>query len=222
MMGTCIFDVDSTLLRCESLELILKKKLSVANFKKFQEITQLGLRGEISFNESLKKRLQLACPTLQDVQEFALTLRQFLTPGFKELIDELKNNGHQIWLVSGAIKETLLPLAPLLKIPLERIIAVKVVWTLTGDFKSLDPQDPNSVSKVFGAKPHALLWPKPALMIGDSFSDYSLYNEGLVNNFILYTEHFKCPELMMLDVVQAKNVLELKQRLQDASFLPKT
>lgn len=56
-MKNIIFDFDSTLIKKESLELILEPILqkSPAKLKEIEYITNLGMQGDISFRDSLQK-----------------------------------------------------------------------------------------------------------------------------------------------------------------------
>lgn len=220
-MGTLIFDVDSTLLSIETLERILTTKLSPDKFIRFRAITEKGLKGEIPFPESLKVRLELAKPSKNDLIAFSDTLPSYITKGAKELISELKAQNHQIWLLSGGLKESLAPLPGIFGIPESRLVAVVPLWSDNGEFVGLDPNDQNSISKALGARPFVKEWQRPAWMIGDSVSDYSLLREGLVDDFILYTEHFQCSPLQALGLKETENMEALRRRLEDGGFLLK-
>lgn len=218
-MATFVFDVDSTILNCESLEIILEKRLLPAQKKQIQTITELGLRGKIPFPESLRKRLAIASPMLADLHAFAKGLQNYLTQGMPDLLGKLHSQGHEIWLLSGGLKESLAPLPSLLGLPAERLIAVQLLWSDKGECLGLDPDDPNSHSKAAAAALFAPGWPSPRMAIGDAVSDYRLYEEGLVDDFILYTEHFRCTELLQKGVKEARDVLSLQERLKNGRFL---
>ena len=61
-MATVIFDFDSTLIRVESLEEILRPQLEARPHlaTAMEEITQRGMEGQISFRDSLEQRLAIA------------------------------------------------------------------------------------------------------------------------------------------------------------------
>ena len=64
--GTLLIDFDSTLIACESLEVILASQIGddETTMNQIRRITTLGMAGTLSFGDSLTKRLQLATPTL--------------------------------------------------------------------------------------------------------------------------------------------------------------
>jgi phosphoserine phosphatase len=83
-MPTVIFDFDSTLITCESLEEILgKKKLSATMMQKIKDITNQGMTGTITFLSSLQQRLEITSLYKQDFIDFGNEAIQLLTPGIK-------------------------------------------------------------------------------------------------------------------------------------------
>lgn len=214
-MPTVIFDFDSTLISCESLEVILEEKIQdqPEQINKIHEITELGMSGKCAFGESLAKRLAIAQPTLQDVNNFALKASQFLTPGLKGLIEDLQKASVAVWIVSGALRETLIPLGLELGIPLEQICGVQLKWHPNGTFDRLDKEDPFSRSKAEGVRHLSKKWTTPSVGVGDGMTDYALFAQNHVKHFIAYTEHVRRPILLDQGVSEAQNVNELRQLL---------
>ena len=70
--GTVIFDFDSTIIKLESLEVILKNKLEDCPEKMVQikNLTDKGMSGEINFHESISQRLAIAAPDYVDLINF--------------------------------------------------------------------------------------------------------------------------------------------------------
>ena len=68
-MCTIFFDFDSTMISCESLDEIIKTKISDESLtiEKISKITQLGMNGQISFIESLQRRLEYISLSKTDV-----------------------------------------------------------------------------------------------------------------------------------------------------------
>lgn len=211
-MATIIFDFDSTIISCESLELILEQ--TVSQSPKLQErikrLTLEGMRGEISFADSLARRLAIAEPTREQVLAFGKSAHQFLTLGMEELIKDLHARCIDVWIVSGGIIESVLPLGKRLEIPRNQIQAVKLIWGDNGALERVDETVSFCRSKVEGATPFKKNWESPTVAVGDSMSDYRLFEEGIVEHFIAFTEHFRCEEVLVKGVPEAKNARELK------------
>lgn len=217
-MGTVVFDFDSTIISCESLEKILERTQSRHQdiINEIQHITEDGIRGKISFAESLSRRLALAAPTKALAAGFGEEAEQWLTDGMKAFIEELQNKSIDVWMISGGIQESLLPLGKTLGIPESHIHGVRLVWTSDGQFKAINANDPWSRSKAEGARSLAKKWSSPKIAVGDSMSDYLLYDKGIVDHFILFTEHYRCKEVLEKGVHEAQNVQQLRQHVNDA------
>ncbi|MFH1276209.1 MAG: phosphoserine phosphatase SerB [Candidatus Woesearchaeota archaeon] len=98
MKQLIVFDMDSTLIDCETLD-VLAKGFGVN--KKIEKITKQAMNGEINFEESVEKRLRL----LKDlpvnmIVNFARSCP--LMPGAKQLIKQLKNKGFLIGIITGS------------------------------------------------------------------------------------------------------------------------
>lgn len=107
-----LFDVDSTLIDQEVIELIAAHAGVEAKVK---EITDRAMAGEIDFAQSLTARVALLkglpISVLQDVQE-----EISLTKGAAELINTLQSQGDVVAVVSGGFLEVMAPLMNSLKI----------------------------------------------------------------------------------------------------------
>ena len=107
-----LFDVDSTLINEEVIDLIgAKANLS----SEISAITELAMLGQIDFNMALTKRVELlsglAVEILAEVRS-EITL----TNGAAELISELRNSGDEVAVISGGFIEVIAPLMKTLNI----------------------------------------------------------------------------------------------------------
>lgn len=101
-----VFDVDSTLIDQEAIELLAEYS---GTRKQVAEITERSMAGEIDFSQSLIERVAL----LKGVSQSALEeISHSLTPtkGAKELIDHVHAIGGQVAAVSGGFIQLLDPL----------------------------------------------------------------------------------------------------------------
>jgi phosphoserine phosphatase len=215
-MTTIIFDFDSTLLNCESLEELLKGSLNESDSKldKLYTLTNQGMNGEISFEESLQKRLALAQPNKSALEAFIQKGDLYWTSGMKELLTSLSKK-YAVWILTGGFEFLVEQMCK--GIPLQGIRGVKGDWDSTGKFISIDTKDPFSKSKIIGAKTLVSKWNSPVIMIGDGMTDYALFEEGVADYFIAYIEHVKRAHLLKIvepTTQVARNVPELKKLLQ--------
>jgi phosphoserine phosphatase len=107
-----VFDVDSTLIQDEVIELLAEqagKRAEVA------ALTDAAMRGELDFAESLKARVA----TLSGLPESVIRAtfdRVRFTPGAAALIDHIHSIGGVVGAVSGGFSQILEPMAKSLKI----------------------------------------------------------------------------------------------------------
>ncbi len=197
-MGTVVFDFDSTLVPCESLAEALARAPGVdaAARREIDEITRAGMEGAISFHESLTARLALARPTRAAVTALGAELAGRLSRGARELVADLHARGHEVWIVSGAFVETLLPAARALRVPETRVIGLRAQWAPGGAFEGLAPDDPSAHAKEDAVRGVAARWPRPVVGVGDGATDLALRDAGFVEHFVAYCEHARRPPVV--------------------------
>ncbi len=99
-MRLCVFDFDSTLMDGETID-FLAKPLGLE--EKVAQITQMAMRGELDFFESLITRVQLLEGL--EVQEVDRICRNLpFMPGAKETIEALKRKGIIVVVFSGGFR----------------------------------------------------------------------------------------------------------------------
>lgn len=186
-----VFDVDSTLLQVESLDLVIEAVLARDNGdgtrrRRLAEITDLGMAGEMDFRQSLEARLELAELKRFEVEAAAKEIVDQATPGIKPLLDKLRTRGHQVYAVSGGFVDLVEPALKSLDFALGEIRANRFTYdddTVTG----FDRNNPLSRSGGKGPVVSALKIQtgcQPAIMIGDGITDYEAFAEGGADAFI--------------------------------------
>ena len=117
-----VFDVDSTLIEDEVIELldeVAGKRAEVA------AVTERAMAGELDFAESLIERVK----TLEGLPEsvFAdVQARITITKGAKQLIDAVHAAGGKVGAVSGGFNQLLTPLAQVLNLDFARANQLEV------------------------------------------------------------------------------------------------
>ncbi len=124
-----VFDVDSTLIEDEVIELLADvagKRAEVA------AITERAMLGEIDFAESLIERVSTLAGLSESVFiEVGKRIR--ITRGAKDLIDAVHNRGGRVGAVSGGFTQVLAPLAETLNLDFARANELEVIdGKLTG------------------------------------------------------------------------------------------
>jgi phosphoserine phosphatase len=124
-----VFDVDSTLINDEAIELLAER---AGKRQEVAEVTERAMRGELDFEDSLRQRVL----TLKGLDEAVLgEVSQQLSPtkGARELIEAIHERGGKTAAVSGGFIQLLAPVKEQLKFDLERANTLEVVdGKLTG------------------------------------------------------------------------------------------
>lgn len=125
-----IFDVDSTLIEQEVIELLAD---CAGKRSEVEAVTERAMSGELDFTASLKARVSLLKGLPESV--IAETLDKCtITQGAKKLIDAIHLAGGKVGAVSGGFSQLLVPLAKELKLDFHRSNTLEVVdGVLTGD-----------------------------------------------------------------------------------------
>jgi phosphoserine phosphatase len=128
-----LFDVDSTLIKQEVIDLLADKS---GQGREVQQITARAMRGEIDFAQALSKRVSL----LEGLPESVFTevLNQIsFAEGFDELFSYLRKNGFLVGAVSGGFHNVLDKLFTQLQLDfLEANVLEVVDGRLTGKITS--------------------------------------------------------------------------------------
>ena len=102
-----VFDVDSTLIQGEVIEMLAERAGALAAVA---EVTEAAMRGELDFAESLHKRVAtlrgLPAEVLDEVAD-----QIELTPGARTTIRTLRRLGFHCGIVSGGFRQVIEPLA---------------------------------------------------------------------------------------------------------------
>lgn len=101
-----VFDVDSTLIEQEAIELLASFSTSA---ELVQQITDRAMRGEIDFNQSLIERVA-TLKGLSDTVLKEVSSQLKLTPGAKELVSSIHAKGGKAAAVSGGFIQLLDPI----------------------------------------------------------------------------------------------------------------
>ena len=215
-MASILFDCDSTLFKIESLEVLLDPLLSTGDTKDaIREITSQGMAGEIPFFTSLKERLEIAEPNMDDVLRFNDLIADYISDDAEELIVFLLEEGHHVYLVSGGLKEVIAALAKHVGLPEENVYAVSLEWDKDGRFHSVSEEDLMSHSKVDGLEGEVDEFDPPIIVIGDGMTDARLKDAGIADLFIAYIEHAQRTSVIEKADYVVSNMLELGDLLEE-------
>ena len=211
-MAGLVFDFDSTLVPCESLEVLLARDgaLGAAEQAEIEAITNAGMEGRLDFETSLRQRLAIAQPTRAATETLAEALAADLTTGVEPLVEDLRGAGHEVWIVSGGFREILLATGRRLGLEPAHVQGVQPLWAADGAFADFDPSNGFLSSKVEGLRRLGQLPPSPRVGVGDGATDLALREAGLVDVFVAYTEHARREGVVAGADFEATNMEDLR------------
>ncbi len=189
-----IFDFDSTLTRVEALdvlaEITLKNRPDREEvIREIQEITNLGIDGDISFTESLERRIKMLRAHKDDLPELIEQLRDKISKSISSNKEFFEKHADQIYVISAGFKEFIIPIVAEYNIPEERVYANTFEFDETGNIVGFDAEN---VLAQHNGKIECLrsLDLKGQLqVIGDGYSDYVMREAGIAHKFFAYTEN---------------------------------
>jgi phosphoserine phosphatase len=210
-VGSVIFDFDSTLVPCESLEELCRAVpgLDASARREIARITAAGMDGSMSFSESLARRLALARPTRAEVLALGERLARAPTAGAQALVRRLGDRGHEVWIVSGGFEDLLRPVARALGVSEARTHGVRAEWNPDGSLARLSLEDGFTRSKLEGVRSRGLSFGRPAVAVGDGATDLALETEGVVDRFVAYTEHVRREAVVTRATLEAEDMAAL-------------
>ena len=144
-----IVDFDSTLTRVEALD-VLAEITHQDNPKKGEiiqeiiDITNLGIDGEISFTESLERRIKLLNANEADLSGLVAALKKQVSKSIESNKEFFENFADDIYVISCGFKEFIDPIVEEYNIPSERVFANTFKFAKDGKIISFDADNPLS------------------------------------------------------------------------------
>ena len=189
-----IIDFDSTLISIESLDFLAdicckSKKNSTSIIKKIKDLTSLGMKGEISFHESLKKRLEYLQIEDSHLNQLGTKLKNFISPSIRKNKVWLKKNRDNIFIFSGGFKTLIDPIALSLGLKDDQVYGNKFVKCNNGSVIGVDFKNPLSQAKGKYILAKNLEFKNKIIVVGDGMTDVEVKKLDKEIVFIAYTEN---------------------------------
>lgn len=189
-----IFDFDSTLTRVEALDVLAEMTLQGKSNRddvihEIQEITNLGIDGDISFTESLERRIKLLKANKNDLDPLVDELRQKISKSIAANKEFFEKYSDDIYVISCGFKEFIDPIVKEYNIPSERVYANTFKFDEEGNIIGFDEKN---VLATHNGKIECLKQldlEGEVQVIGDGYSDYVMREAGIAHKFFAYTEN---------------------------------
>ncbi|MDR3289813.1 MAG: HAD-IB family phosphatase [Rickettsiales bacterium] len=205
-MLNVIFDFDSTLVKNESFNDVLKLALNgdKDKIKQVDEVVDKSMNGLITTKESMDFRLQIASLN-KGMMEQVIDETE-ITDGMLNFVSSLTNRAN-VYIVSGGFKEMIVPIAKKFGIEEQNVYANEFIY---------------DDDKIIGAKQGILLEPQgkckvidglklqgKKVMVGDGWTDLETYLHKSVDVFVAFYGVIKRDKVDAKAEIKANNVKEL-------------
>ncbi len=181
---TVVLDVDSTVSSIEGIDwLASRRDPDVAAL--VTALTDDAMNARVPLDAVYGRRLAIIGPTRDEIAELGFVYIATALPGVRDAVSAWQAAGVQVLLVSGGLRDALLPLAAWLGIASHDVYAVDVEYTDAGVADLV--REPALLARR-GGKPQvvdSLDLPRPILAVGDGATDAELAR--CVDRFLAFT-----------------------------------
>ena len=133
------FDRDSTLSEIEGID-------ELADYAgcgiEMAALTNAAMNGEVALEAVYAKRLDLIKPDHQAIKRVADLYIEKMVQGVEEVFQQLHSQGKQVHIISGGLRQAILPLAESLGVAADHVHAVDVLFASNGDYLGFNQQSP--------------------------------------------------------------------------------
>jgi len=182
-----ILDFDSTFVRTEALEELAKLAYPGNRFllKQIEDITAEGMSGEISFSESLSRRLKLLNISHSLLKKLSDLLKSQVSPSILENKQFFRKNANSVYIVSGGFHEFIDEVVADYGITSQHVLANRFVFDERGTVSGYRSEGTKSqLVKRLNLK-------GTTVMVGDGYTDWEVKQGGGADQFVAYTENVK-------------------------------
>jgi phosphoserine phosphatase len=143
------------------------------------------MRGRIPLDSVYGERLALVLPTRDEIAMLANVYASALAPGAARAVRRMRDAGRQVVLVSGGLRDAILPVADRLGIAHSNVHAVGARFTERGDYEGHDEASPLATATGKRTVVESLALPPRVLAVGDGATDLAI--RPVVDAFAAFT-----------------------------------
>ncbi len=191
---TYVFDFDSTLTTVEALDVLAEITLTNNPNKdniinEIIDITNKGIDGDISFTESLERRIKLLNASKEDLILLTERLRDKVSKSIIENKAFFEQYADDIYVISCGFKEFIDPIVAAYNIPASRVYANTFEFDKNNKIVGFDSENPLAKHDGKIECLQNLNLPGEVQVIGDGYSDYVMRKAGVADTFFAFTEN---------------------------------
>ena len=180
--------MDSTLCAIEGIDWLASRRDDALR-DRVAQTTEMAMRGEIAVEQVYAERLNAVRPSYEEIVELGRAYGDCIEPGVVKSLAQLTNAGIRVVLVTGGIREAILPLADALGLPENAVNAVSIHFGESGEYGGFDDQSPLTRNGGKVEVVRGLGLDRPTLGVGDGITDLELRiaDPPAVDAFVAYT-----------------------------------
>ena len=182
--ASVILDVDSTLCGLEGVDWLAAHR-DDAMAAEFAKLTARAMAGEIPLESIYATRLDRIRPGAEELAALAEAYRDAIATGAAGTVRNLRAAGVRIHLVSGGLRQAILPLSRDLGFLETEVHAVPVVLDSHGRYVDFDRTSPLCRTAGKCEIVTAIELPKPRLAVGDGVTDAAV--RAVTEDFAVFT-----------------------------------
>lgn len=172
-----VLDVDSTLSGIEGIDWLSELR-GPACAARSAELTAQAMTGAVDVEAVYGLRMDAVRPTAAELRALADVYRAHQAPGARETVERLSRAGVAVRIVSGGIREAILPFAESLGVPPRDVHAVSVQTDAEGCYIGWDSSSPLATRAGKPVVVRGLDLPGPVLAVGDGITDLAIRTTG--------------------------------------------
>lgn len=189
-----VIDFDSTFTQVEALDVLGEISLAndpdkKKNLAEVEALTDKGMKGEISFRESLVERLRLLKANKNDLPALVENLSERVSSSFVRNREFFNDNHENIYIVSNGFKEFIVPIVEPYGVKPKNVFANTFEYDEEGNIVSFDHDNVLSSNNGKVEQLKKLNLKGDVYVIGDGYTDYEIKAAGLANKFYAFTEN---------------------------------
>ncbi len=173
--ASVVLDADSTLAGIEGIAWLARLR-GPEIAARVATVTDDAMAGSLALESVYERRLELIMPTHEEVAALSRAYLDAVAPGARAAIADMLRGGVTVRVVSGGIRQALLPLTRELGLSDGAVEAVDVVFDPRGDYAGIVPS-PLTTDGGKGVVVRRLALPRPVLAVGDGSTDLAMRPE---------------------------------------------
>lgn len=182
--NSVVFDVDSTLSGIEGIDWLAA--LRGAEVEAWSvALTERAMEGKLAIEAVYGERMRAVKPAAVELEQLAQAYIECMAPRARETLSELRACGVELVMVSGGLREAILPLARELGVDERQVHAVSVFFDEDGNYTGFDERSLLTQQSGKRTTVRDMRLKGPILAVGDGMTDCEI--KPVVDSFAAFT-----------------------------------